>query len=142
MSIFPFFESSEKKKDKLPIFADYAYDFKENKFLTDEGGKEYLVFKNDAIRIWITKTLFTGRYKFLAYDDNYGSEIYRLIGSAKDIEIIRLEVKRYIIEALMVNPYILEIDDFSIFEDAEKREVKFRTTTVYDTLEYRELLEI
>lgn len=141
MSIFPFFENVEEEKETLPVFTEYAYDFSENKFLK-KNGREYLVYKNDAIKIWITKTLFTDRFKFLAYDDNFGSELYKIIGSAKDIDIIRLEVKRYIIEALMVNPYILEIDDFEIFEDRERKRVSFSVKTIYSDFLYENFMEI
>ncbi len=141
MSVFPFFENVEEKREELPLFAEYAYDFDENKFLLDDSGKEYLVFKNDALKIWITKVLLTDRYKFLAYDSNYGSEIYRLIGSVKDIDILRLEVKRYIIESLMVNPYILEIDNFSIFEDDEKKVVSFYVRTIYSEFKFESEME-
>lgn len=141
MSIFPFFEEQENQNDSLPIFAEYAYDFNEKKFLR-KSGKEYLVFKDEALKIWITKALLTERAKYDAYEDNFGNEIYKIIGVVKDIEVLRLEVKRYIIETLMVNPYILEIDDFKIFEDEEKKEVVFNVKTIYNSFKFKGNMEM
>ena len=108
MSIFPFIspevlESSESSE--LPMFREYAYDF-ENNCLLLRDGNTYLVEGNEALRIWIFKALTTERFRYTAYDGAFGSEIHTLICSGLHSEIVTSELKRFIIEALMVNPYI------------------------------------
>lgn len=140
MSIFPFFEKEETIKTEKPIFKEYAYDFENNTFKT-RNGREYLVYRDEALKIWIYKALKTFRFKHLAYDDAYGAELYRLIGTAKDIDIVKLEIKRYIKEALLVNPYILEVSNFRIFENIEQNEVSFEVKTVYFGFDFTQEME-
>ena len=64
---------------ELPVFKELAFDFNTGQLLTN-GGKYYYVEKNEAIKIWIWKALFTSRYTYLAYSTDYGNEIYTLIG--------------------------------------------------------------
>lgn len=141
-SIFPFFEDSyeESIEDELPLFSEYAYDFKNNTFLK-RNGKGYLVYGDEAIKIWIYKALKTDRYKFLAYDDDYGSEVYTLIGRVNDNEIMRSEIERFIIECLMVNPYIVELSDFNFIESKDGKIVHFKVHTIYQDFDYLEPLE-
>ncbi|MBS9775028.1 MAG: DUF2634 domain-containing protein [Tenacibaculum sp.] len=140
MGIFPFFEKEETIKTEKPIFKEYAYDFENNTFKT-RNGREYLVYRDEALKIWIYKALKTFRFKHLAYDDAYGAELYRLIGKAKDIDIVKLEIKRYIKEALLVNPYILEVSNFRIFENIEQNEVSFEVKTVYFGFDFTQEME-
>ncbi|MDO4772999.1 MAG: DUF2634 domain-containing protein [Bacillota bacterium] len=135
MSIFPFFKDSPAEKEQLEIFKEYAYDFETNAFLK-RNGREYLVHGDEALKIWIRKALLTERYKFKAYDDSFGSELNSLVGMTVDIDIVRVEIKRMITEALLVNPYILEVDDFRIFEDSKKREVSFSVKTIYSDFKF------
>lgn len=110
MSIFPFIDStstSTETNDELPMLKEYAYDFEKNELLLDEGGRTYMVEGNEALRIWIFKALFTERCHYTAYSFAFGSEIQdQVIGHSMNVEIVKLEIERFIIEALMVNPYI------------------------------------
>ena len=110
MSIFPFIDStstSTETNDELPMLKEYAYDFEKNELLLDEGGRTYMVEGNEALRIWIFKALFTERCHYTAYSFAFGSEIQdQVIGQSMNVEIVKLEIERFIIEALMVNPYI------------------------------------
>ena len=116
MSIFPFIDStstSTETNDELPMLKEYAYDFEKNELLLDEGGRTYMVEGNEALRIWIFKALFTERCHYTAYSFAFGSEIQdQVIGHSMNVEIVKLEIERFIIEALMVNPYIKRLDNF------------------------------
>ena len=106
MSIFPFIspEILEREQSReLPLFREYAYDFANNRLLL-RNGNTYLVEGNEALRIWIFKALTTERFRYTAYDSAFGSETHTLIGSPSHSEIVKSELKRFIIEALMVNP--------------------------------------
>ncbi len=141
MSIFPFYEKTENKKEELDLFSEYAYDFSENKFKL-RGGKEYLVFGDEALKIWITKALITDRFKFLAYFDDYGSEINTLIGLNLDEDIAKLELKRYIIEALMVNPYIVELSNFNYQKKEKLHFIEFDVKTIYGGFRFEERWQV
>ncbi len=120
MSIFPFIDStstSTETNDELPMLKEYAYDFEKNELLLDEGGRTYMVEGNEALRIWIFTALFTERCHYTAYSFAFGSEIQdQVIGHSMNVEIVKLEIERFIIEALMVNPYIKRLDNF-VFEN-------------------------
>lgn len=135
MSIFPFISPEvleATSKADLPLFKEYAYDFENNRLLL-KNGNTYLVEGNEALRIWIFKALLAERYRYTAYDADFGSEIHTLIGSRMDDEIALSELKRYIIEALMVNPYIVELSNFEFSRIGSGVKVVFDCETVYGT---------
>lgn len=135
MGVFPFINPnlvSEPSKE-LPMFREYAYDF-ENQRLKLKDGKTYLVEGNEALRVWIYFALGTARYRYMAYDRAFGSEIEdKLIGQPLGDDVTQMELERYITEALMCNPYIQELSDFD-FELLQSRiRVSFQCRTVYGT---------
>lgn len=133
MSIFPFISPEtlqQSQNQALPMFREYAYDFEHNRLLL-RGGNTYLVEGNEALRIWIVKALGTERFRYVAYDANYGSEIDTLIGGRMDSDIALSELKRFIIEALMVNPYIEELSNFKFSRSGSGVLVEFDCATVY-----------
>lgn len=54
-----------------------------------------------------------------------------MIGISNDPDIIDSEIKRYITETLMVNPYLQELSDFQFEHEKDIVTVKFLVTTVY-----------
>ena len=118
---------------ELPIFKELAFDF-DTKQLKTVGGKYYYVEKNEALKIWIWKTLFTSRYTYLAYSTDYGNEIYTLIGRYLDKELLYSELRRMIEEALLCNPYITSLSDFDITREGAKVICNFSVNTVYGTV--------
>ena len=132
MSIFPFIDPDVLAVDQdnaLPLFREYAYDY-ENNCLRLRNGQTYLVEGNEALRIWIFKALTTERFRYTAYDSAYGSEIDTLIGGLNS-RVILSELKRFIIEALMVNPYIQELSNFQFAQSGSGVQVEFDCTTIY-----------
>ena len=115
MSIFPFIDSSTtaEESEDLPMLKEYAYDYEKNELLLDQHGKTYMVEGNEALRIWIFKALTTARYHYTAYSFAFGEEWEdQIVGRSMDGDILKLELERFIIEALMVNPYIKRLDNF------------------------------
>lgn len=137
MSIFPFIspETLQESQDQtsLPMFREYAYDYTHNCFLLRDG-QTYLVEGNEALRIWIYKALRVPRYRYIAYSRDYGSELEDLQGCVMDSEILNSEVRRYIIEALMVNPYIQELRNFKFERMGSSVTVEFDCATIYGTM--------
>lgn len=137
MSIFPFIDAgqTETAEDaELPVLKEYAFDYEKNELLLDERGCTYLVEKNEALRIWVFKALTTQRYHHTAYSFAFGAEFEeQLIGHSLNAEIVRLELERFIVEALMVNPYIKRLDNFVFKNTFSGMKVSFDCTSVYGT---------
>lgn len=135
MSIFPFIDAADTSTETngdLPMLKEYAYDFEKNELLLDADGCTYLVEGNEALRIWIFKALFTERFHYTAYSFAFGSEFQnQVIGHSMDAEIVKLEMERFIIEALMVNPYIKRLDNFVFENTSTGMTVSFDCTSIY-----------
>lgn len=119
-----------KTTEELPIFQELAFDFDTGELKTI-GGNYYYVEKNEAIKVWIYKALFSSRYSYLAYSTNYGNEIYTLIGRYLEKQLLYSELKRMIEEALLCNPYITGLSDFEVTRDRAKVICNFSVNTVY-----------
>lgn len=141
MSIFPFIDAGSSDTTEtdstLPLFKEYAYDYKENKLLLDENNKTYLVEGNEALRIWIYKALSTARFRYTAYSAAFGNEVEdNIIGQVIDTlseDILLSELERYIIEALMVNPYIEELSNIKFELSGSGTNTSFDCKTLYGT---------
>lgn len=135
MSIFPFIDStsiSTETNDELPMLREYAYDFEKNELLLDADGRTYMAEGKEALRIWIFKALITERFHYTAYSFAFGSEFQdQVIGHSMNMEIVKLEMERFIIEALMVNPYIKRLDNFVFENTSTGMTVSFDCTNVY-----------
>lgn len=135
MSIFPFIDLDEDIGSdiaELPLLKEYAYDFEKNELLLDEHGCTYMVTGNEALRIWILKALATERYHYTAYSFSFGAEWQdQLVGNSMNAGVVKLELERFIVEALMVNPYIKRLDNFSFENASAGATVTFECTSVY-----------
>lgn len=132
-SIFPFIAAPMDEvvqESTLPAFKELAYDYNSNCLLR-RGGKPYLIEKDEALKVWIYKALKTRRFVWPAYTHTYGSELENVIGISSEQDIINSELKRYITEALMVNPYIQELSNFSFSHLSDSVTIGFTVTTVY-----------
>lgn len=121
--------------DTLPIFAEWAYDY-EKKELKLKDKMPYLVFKNDALEIWIWKALHpeTELFAYLAYTPEYGNEFNNLIARFVNSDVRKSELQRIITEALICNPYILSVSDFIFNQTGSVMNIQATVTTVYGKL--------
>ena len=111
MSIFPFvtYDESIVKDNTFPLYKEVAWDFKKDVPILENGDFK-IVEGNEAIKVWVYKVLLVPRYQYSIYSWNYGSELMDLIGKAYTPSLTKSEAKRYIEEALKINPYILEVN--------------------------------
>ena len=112
MSLFPFIGNNidEVKVDNsFPMYKEIAWDFKRNAPIIQNGDFK-MVEGNEALKVWIYKAILTPRYNYSIYSWDYGSELMDLIGKAYTPSLTKEEAKRYIKEALLINPYILEVN--------------------------------
>ena len=111
MSLFPFVTYKEDivKNNSFPLYREIAWDFKRDIPILENGDFK-IVKGNEAIKVWVYKALLVPRYNYSIYSWNYGSELMDLIGKAYTPQLTKSEAKRYIEEALKINPYILEVN--------------------------------
>lgn len=111
MSLFPFVSNIDEVKidNTFPLYKEVAWDFKRN-IPVIENREFKIVEGNEAIKVWVYKAILTPRYNYSIYTWNYGSELLDLIGKAYTPSLTKSEAKRYIEEALLINPYILEVN--------------------------------
>lgn len=121
MSLFPFitYEENIVENNPLPLYKEVG------------KGLE-IVEGNEAIKIWIYKALQTPRYQYEIYSWDYGSELMDLIGKAYTKGLTQSEASRYIKEALLINPYILDVNVVSTSFDGDVLSANVRVKTIYD----------
>lgn len=132
-----------KSAADLPLFKEYAVDWDNNTLLLKDG-RPYLISGNEALKIWIYKALHpqTQLFKYNAYSDNYGNEFMNLISLFVNTDIKRAELQRIISEALLVNPYILNLSDFVFSQTGSKMTIEFSAQTVYGKIDYTQTQEV
>lgn len=139
MSVLPEINSdidnviSSSEENVLPLFKEYAWDLKENKFIYEDGKIKVLEGK-EALKIWIYKALNTPRFRYLAYSWDYGHEFENLIGKGLSKEALKSEAKRYLKECLLVNPYIIDVADVNVILDGIRVNIDATVDTVYDQI--------
>ena len=93
----------------FPLYKEVAWDFEKDTPVIQNGDFK-IVEGNEGIKVWAYKALLTPRYNHSIYSWDYGSELMDLIGKAYTPSLTKEEAKRYIKEALLINPYILEVN--------------------------------
>lgn len=130
----PFVELKDVPKNELPEFREYAFDFSKDEFIV-ENGRLAIVTQKEAIKVWAYKALITERYRYRAYFDDYGAELEHFIGTVTNDGAEVIEVFRYIEEALLVNPYITDVNILGIEQTKKKITLNIELITVYgDTM--------
>ena len=123
-----------KKDGTYPLYKEIAWDFvNERPLIINNEFK--IVEKNEDICVWIWHAIKTFRYCYSIYSWNFGSEIDTLMGKNYTHALTKMEATRYIREALMINPYILEITKLDVDFDGDTLYITMRVITIYEELE-------
>lgn len=134
---FPFVGASDsvlqaaQEEQELPLLKEYDWDFDENKFRYDGNGHRKIVEGAEAVKVWVYKALATERFQYEAYSWQYGIELKPFIGLVMGVGERISELKRIIIECLMVNPYIQSVDSIDFSQEGTKATVIILLTTIY-----------
>ena len=133
MSIFPFISHNEEEKEVniLPTYYEVAWDY-ETDNIQIVNGNPVIVEGNEAIKVWCYKTLLTSRYDHYIYSWDHGSELQNLIGKPYSRNLTESEAKRYIEEALSMNPYITEVTINSCVFDGDSLNANITVNTIYE----------
>jgi hypothetical protein len=90
---------------------------------------------DDALRQFIVKAIRTARFRYLIYDDQYGSELEDLIGDDVTDAFLNEEIPRVIREALIYDDRIADVRDFVVRREGDGVFVEFTVVkTDGDTL--------
>lgn len=131
MAIFPFVSvTADNITTSLPIFKEIAWNYETDSPIMQDG-EPVIVEKTEAIKVWIYKVMNTERYLYMAHTWQYGAEVESLIGTTLTPKAKESEIKRYITEALLVNPYITELKDFSISFKNDEVSIEFIVISIY-----------
>ena len=132
MSLFPFVTYKEDmvKDNSFPLYREIAWDFKRDVPIIENGDFK-IVEGNEAIKVWVYKALLVPRYNYSIYSWNYGSELMDLIGKAYTPQLTKSEAKRYIEEALKINPYILDVNVIDTDFKDSVLSANVKITTIY-----------
>lgn len=132
-----FLKKAETEVEEMPIFKEYAIDFKTGEYIKDENNDIKVLEKNEALKVWIFKALKTERFRYAdVHSDNYGSELETNIGTIYQKSVKDALMINQIRDTLLVNPYILECYNFDIYNENEYvPQITFNVKTVYGELE-------
>ena len=132
MSLFPFVTYKEDivKDNSFPLYREVAWDFKKDIPIIENGDFK-IVEGNEAIKVWVYKALLVPRYQYSIYSWDYGSELLSLIGKAYTPQLTKAEAKRYIEEALKINPYILDVNVIDTDFKDSVLSANVKITTIY-----------
>ena len=133
-SIFPSFVEEvraieQNKNNTLPVAKEIAIDFSTGNPIIKN--KDYVIVeKNEAIKVWCYYALKIAKGRFLAFTNNYGSELEEKIIGKQYNSDTQKQVKRIVEDCLLVNKYIKSIDNVAVsFND--KINIEIELTTVY-----------
>ena len=133
-SIFPSFVEEVKaieqnQNNTLPVAKEIAIDFSTGNPII-KNGDFVVVEKNEAIKVWCYYALKIAKGRFLAFTNNYGSELEeKIIGKQYNSDTYS-KVKRIVEDCLLVNPYIKSIDNVQVDFD-DRLTIEIELTTVY-----------
>ena len=134
MSLLPSFISTELKENvaasqALPVPKEYGVDFETGQ-LTGQ-----IVEGKEAVRVWVWCCIKTPRFRFPIYSWQYGTEFEDYIGQALSDEYINADLLTELEDALMINPYISAIEDFSAERKGDRLHITFTVITQFGNLE-------
>ncbi|MCC0640356.1 MULTISPECIES: DUF2634 domain-containing protein [unclassified Clostridioides] len=136
--IFPFIGVPEDyripKKEELGLFHEVAWDFEKDEPILENGDFK-TVEKNEAIRVWVYKCIKTNKYEHEIYSDDYGTELTDLIGQKYSKGLTESEASRYIKEALLMNPYILQVNVLNTNFKKDVLSADIKISTIYGEVE-------
>ncbi|MCC0666858.1 DUF2634 domain-containing protein [Clostridioides sp. ZZV14-6153] len=137
-TIFPFIGVPEDyilpKTEELPIFREVAWDFEKDEPVLEKGDFK-IIEKKEALKVWIYKCIKTNRYEHEIYSLEYGTELSELIGQKYTKGLTESEASRFIKEALLINPYILEVNVKSANFNRDILSANVKVSTIYGEVE-------
>lgn len=137
-TIFPFIgvpaDYQMQKTEELELFREVAWNFEKDEPILENGDFK-IVEGNEAIKVWVYKCIKTNRYEHEVHSWNYGTELSELIGQKYSKGLTESEASRYIKEALLINPYILDVNVKDTKFTDDLLSVDIEISTIYGEVE-------
>ena len=83
----------------------------------------------EAIKVWIWAALRSERFRFPIYSWDYGVSVEQYIGRVVSDEYLQADCADEITEAMLVNPYITDIEDFTAVKEGDRLHISFTAVT-------------
>lgn len=115
----------------LPLCKELAWDFQSDDYLYDKNKNHKYVTGNEAVKVWVWKALRVERYRYRAYYDDYGIELEKFIGKVTNDTPSQFDLFQYVKDALLVNPYITNVDAVDVIQEHKKIILQIELQTVY-----------
>lgn len=131
MSLFPMYQMPEEPRTAaLPLYTDVRMDY-DRGVPVWENGNPVLVSGLEAVKSWAWRAIATARYRYPIYSWSYGCELESLTGQPYQADTKRSEAERYVRDALLVNPYIREVQVENTTFQGSTLHMTVALTTVY-----------
>lgn len=134
MSILPTFmqkqiEEQSQTASVVEMPKEYGVDFETGQLT---GG---IVEGIEAVKVWIWMCLHTQRFRYPLYSWDYGADLEQYIGQTITEDFLNADCEDEIREALTVNPYIEDIEDFKASFDNGYLYISFKAVTKFGETE-------
>lgn len=113
---------------------EYGIDFKTGQLT----GKK--VTGKEAVKVWIWLCLHCQRFRYPIYSWEYGVDIESYIGETVDQEFLDTDLKKEIQDAIYVNPYISDMQDWNATKERSKVHITFTAITDFGEVEIDEFV--
>lgn len=128
-SLYPAFDMPEpveqQQTEPVPRYdKSYLFDFEKGDYVKDGAGRIVITDGHTAWKQWCIKAVLTQRFAFLAYGWDYGVEIDEATRSPAR-QVVEMEVKRTITEALLADLRTEVVNDFSFRWEGDQFWVSF-----------------
>lgn len=130
----PAFEDATLAREDLPLFKEMAINFETYDPLV-KNNEIVILEKDEALAVWVFRALKTELNKYEVHSNNYGNILFTNIGTIYTEDLKQLLITEEIKNCLLVNPYILSLENFIFNYDEETTtlKVEFQVTSIYGT---------
>lgn len=108
----------------------YLFDFNKGDFVVRDG-KLVECDGMDALKVWIEKILKTEKGRYRIYDGTgYGCQLEDfIIGNTYTLEFTEAELKREVEEAILKNPLVISVSNFTLTKTANALTIQIEVKT-------------
>ena len=143
-NLYPVFEMPELMEQQQaqpePEYPEsYLFDFEKGDFVRDTAGRIVIADGHRAWVQWCVKTVLTERFAYLAYSQNYGTEIETALRQPSR-QAVEAELERAITEALLVDPRTEMVRDFRFTWEGDQLQVAFTVVPAVGAPEWLEVM--
>ena len=135
MSLFPIIQPQIMETEtELKLYKEVKWDY-ENDIPVFLNGSPVIVNGKEAVLVWAWKAVHNSRYRHEIYTWDYGCEVESLIGQPFTEELKQAEAARYVMDCLLVNPYITEVSDIAVTFADDDLSISCTIETIYGEVE-------